>query len=207
MARYVGKNCRICRRAGDKLYLKSGRCNTPKCAVEKRPTPPGQQPTRRRKISDRGIQLREKQKARFIYGFMEKQFRSIFNRAESQDGPTGRNLLVNLERRLDNVVFRLGFGNSRDQARQLVRHGFLMVNGRKSDVPSHQLNVGDTIAWSPRALKSKFFKNLQEMESKPIPVWLSSNVETNEAKIVSYPKIEDIAPLFNEKSIVEFYSR
>ncbi len=207
MARYTGNNCRVCRRAGEKLYLKDGRCNTPKCAIERRPTPPGQQTTRRRKLSDRGIQLREKQKARFIYGFMENQFRRVFNAAEVQEGPTGHNLLVNLERRLDNVIFRLGFGGSRDQTRQLVRHGFFLINGIKSDIPSHLLKVGDAIAWSPRGLKSKYFKNLQEIEPKPIPGWLSADRETNEAKILSLPKIEDIAPLFNEKSIVEFYSR
>lgn len=208
MARYTGNNCRICRRSGEKLYLKSVRCNSPKCAIERRPNPPGQQISRRkRKMSDRGIQLREKQKARFIYGFMENQFRRLFRASEVQEGPTGQNLLVNLERRLDNVVFRLGLGSSRDQARQLVLHGFLMVNGRKSNIPSHQLSVGDTVAWSPRALKSKYYKNLQEMEPGPIPGWLSSDRATNESKVLSLPKIEDIGPLFNEKSIVEYYSR
>lgn len=207
MARYTGKNCRICRRSGEKLYLKSGRCTTPKCAIERRPNPPGQQLSRRRKISDRGIQLREKQKARFIYGFMENQFRRVFRAAEIQEGPTGQNLLVNLERRLDNVVFRFGFGGSRDQARQLVLHGFFLANGRKCDIPSRLLNVGDTLAWSPRALKSKYYKNLQETEPRPIPGWLSSDRETNQAKILSLPKIEDIGSIFNEKSIVEYYSR
>lgn len=207
MARHTGNNCRICRRSGEKLYLKNGRCSTPRCAIERRPTPPGQQISRRRKLSDRGVQLREKQKARYIYGLMENQFRRAFKSSEVQEGPTGQNLLVNLERRLDNVVFRLGFGSSRDQARQLVRHGFFLVKGRKSDIPSHLLNVGDTIAWSPRALKSKYFKNLQAMESRPIPGWLSLDRETNEAKVLSLPKVEDIAPLFNEKSIVEFYSK
>jgi len=207
LARYTGDNCRICRRAGEKLYLKNGRCYSPKCAVERRPTAPGQQTGRRRKTSDRGIQLREKQKARFIYGLMENQFAGVFRAAEIQEGPTGHNLLVNLERRLDNVVFRLGLGSSRDQARQLVLHGFVMVNGRKSDVPSHSLNVGDSLAWTPRATKSKYYKNLQEAEAKPVPGWLSLNTETNEAKILSLPKIEDIGAIFNEKSIVEYYSR
>lgn len=207
MARYTGDNCRVCRRSGEKLYLKNGRCSTPKCAIERRPTPPGQQTGRRRKMSDRGVQLREKQKARFIYGFMENQFRRVFRASEVQEGPTGQNLLVNLERRLDNVVFRLGFGGSRDQARQLVLHGFFMVNGRKSDIPSHSLNIGDTVAWTPRGLKSKYFKNLQETEPKPVPVWLSSDRETNESKILSLPKLEDIGAIFNEKSIVEYYSR
>lgn len=207
MARHTGDNCRICRRAGEKLYLKDGRCFSPKCAVERRPTPPGQQVARRRKLSDRGIQLREKQKARYIYGLMENQFQRLFKASEIQEGPTGQNLLVNLERRLDNIVFRLGFASSRDQARQLVRHGFFLINGRKSDIPSYLLNVGTAIAWSPRGLKSKYYKNLQETEQKPVPGWLSINTEANEAKIVSLPKTEDIAPLFNEKSIVEYYSR
>lgn len=207
MARHTGNNCRICRRAGEKLYLKSGRCYTPKCAIERRPNPPGQQVSRRRKLSDRGVQLREKQKARFIYGLMENQFRRVFRAAEVQEGPTGQNLLVNLERRLDNIVFRLGYGNSRDQARQIVLHGFFLVNGKKSDVPSHRLNIGDTLALSPRALKSKYYKNLMEMEPRPIPGWLSLDRETNQAKILSVPKIEDIGPIFNEKSLVEYYSR
>ena len=207
MARHAGNNCRICRRSGDKLYLKNGRCYTPKCAIERRPSPPGMQTSRRRKMSDRGIQLREKQKARYIYGLMEGQFRRVFRAAEIQEGPTGHNLLVNLERRLDNAVFRLGFGNSRDQARQLVLHGFFTVNGRKSDIPSQQLKVGDTIGWSARALKSKYYKNLMEAEPKAVPGWLSSDIENKQAKILSLPKIEDIGALFNEKSIVEYYSR
>lgn len=207
MARYTGKNCRVCRRSGEKLNLKASRCSTPKCALERHSNPPGPHMNKRRKLSDRGIQLREKQKARFIYGLMENQFGRVFEQAEVREGPTGFNLLVDLELRLDNVVFRLGFGSSRDQARQLVRHGFFLVNGRKSNVPSHRIKVGNTIAWSPRALKSKYLQNLQSVEPATIPMWLSSERETNQAKVLSLPKIEDIAPLFNEKSIVEFYSR
>lgn len=136
MARYTGAVCRLCRRSGGKLFLKGDRCFTPKCSVDKRPKPPGQQLRRRQKLSDRGLQLREKQKARYSYGILERQFRRLFSEAERQAGITGENLLVLLERRLDNVVYRLGFADSRSQARQLVRHGHIFLNGHKTNIPS-----------------------------------------------------------------------
>jgi small subunit ribosomal protein S4 len=136
MARYSSAVCRLCRRSGEKLMLKGSRCFTPKCAFERRAKPPGQQPIRRRRLSDRGAQLREKQKARYSYGMMERQFRRLFGEAERQIGITGENLLMLLERRLDNVVYRLGFADSRAQARQIVQHGHIIINGRKNDVPS-----------------------------------------------------------------------
>jgi small subunit ribosomal protein S4 len=148
MARYTGAVCRLCRRSGEKLFLKGSRCYTPKCEIDKRNKPPGQGAgRRRRRISDRGLQLREKQKARYSYGTLERQFRKTFAMAEKQAGITGENLLVLLERRLDNVIYRLGFADSRQQARQLVRHGHITVNGRKTNVPSYLVKEGDTISW------------------------------------------------------------
>src|SRR3972149_12273781 len=159
MARYTGPACRICRRNGEKLFLKGGRCYPPKCAVDKRPNPPGQAAgRRRRRFSDRALQLREKQKARYSYGTLERQFHKTFILAEKQAGITGENLLVLLERRLDNVVFRLGFADSRPQARQLVRHGHIMLNGRKANIPSALVKEGDTITWREGRRKTEYFK-------------------------------------------------
>src|SRR5215213_335113 len=151
MARYTGPVCRICRRAGMKLFLKGERCFGPKCGVERRPTPPGTQTQRRRKVSEYGLQLREKQKARSIYGVLEAQFRKHFSEAERRPGMTGENLLRILETRLDNVVYRLGFADSRAQARQLVRHGHFMVNGRKTNIPSFRTRPGDVISVRPES--------------------------------------------------------
>ncbi|MDO9066482.1 MAG: 30S ribosomal protein S4, partial [Chloroflexota bacterium] len=148
MARNVTAICRLCRRTGDKLTLKGTRCIT-KCTMERRENPPGPQVARRRRLSERGIQLREKQKARFLYGIMEGQFRRLFYLAEKQPGITGDNLVVLLERRLDNVIYRLGFAESRSQARQLVQHGHIMLNGRRTNIPSASVKEGDTISWRP----------------------------------------------------------
>jgi small subunit ribosomal protein S4 len=161
MARYTEAVCRLCRRSGDKLMLKGSRCFGPKCALERRGKPPGHQPSRRRRLSDRGVQLREKQKARYSYGILERQFRRFFEAAERQAGITGENLLVLLERRLDNVVYRLGFADSRSQGRQLVQHGHILVNGKKVDIPSYLVKEGDTISWKPApraAITSKWLK-------------------------------------------------
>lgn len=208
MARYVTSNCHACRRAGEKLFLKSGRCYTPKCAIEKRASAPGQHGAKRRKLSERGLQLKEKQKARYIYGLMERQFKKVFHTAEKQVGHTGLNLLMLLERRLDNVIFRLGYGNSRDQARQLVRHGFFLVNNKKVNIPSYWIKPGDVIAWRPHSLKTKFFQSISEgIGAQPVPGWISLDKENNTAKIVSLPDPQDISPIFSEKSIVEYYSR
>jgi small subunit ribosomal protein S4 len=154
MARNIGPNCRLCRRSGEKLMLKGDRCFTPKCAVERRPRPPGKSQGSRRRLSDRGMQLREKQKARYTYELMERQFRRFFGIAEKRTGVTGDTLLILLERRLDNVVYRLGFADSRSQARQLVTHGHIMLTGRSTNVPSATVKPGDTIGWKPTSAKS-----------------------------------------------------
>jgi len=208
MARYTGAVCRLCRRSGEKLFIKGSRCFTPKCAIDKRPKPPGQQTGRRRRFSDRGVQLREKQKARYTYGTLERQFRRIFTQAERQAGITGENLLVLLERRLDNVVYRLGFADSRPQARQLVRHGHIMLNGRKTDIPSCLVKEGDTIGWREGSSKTEYYKQLAEsIEAKTVLNWLSLDRQNLVGQILSLPTPDEIDVRFNGKAIVEYYSR
>jgi small subunit ribosomal protein S4 len=198
----------LCRRSGEKLFLKGDRCFTPKCAVDRRPKPPGQQLRRRQKLSDRGLQLREKQKARHTYGILERQFRKLFAEAERQAGITGENLLVLLERRLDNVVYRLGFADSRAQARQLVRHGHILLNGHKTDIPSALIKEGDTISWRKESTKTEYYKQLVErIESKTVPSWLSLDKKNMVGQVVSLPTPEDIEATFDGKTIVEYYSR
>ncbi len=208
MARYTQAVCRLCRRSGDKLMLKGSRCFGPKCALERRGKPPGQQPTRRRRLSDRGMQLREKQKARYSYGILERQFRRLFREASRQLGITGENMLVLLERRLDNVVYRLGFADSRSQARQLVGHGHILVNGRKTDIPSSLVKEGDTIGWKESSTKTEYYKGvLPGMESKVIPGWLSLEKDKLLGRVLSLPTLDDIEAKFEGQSIVEYYSR
>lgn len=209
MARYTEAVCRLCRRSGEKLFVKGSRCFTPKCAIDKRPKAPGQQHTgRRRKISDRGLQLREKQKARYTYGILERQFRKTFTAAERQQGITGENLLVLLERRLDNVVFRLGFGDSRSQSRQLVAHGHILLNGRKTDIPSCLVKEGDTIGWREGSKNTEYFKLLaQSIQSKTVLNWLSLDTSNMVGQILSLPTPDEIDSRFNGKAIVEHYSR
>jgi len=208
MARYIDAVCRLCRRSGEKLLLKGSRCLTPKCAVDKRPKSPGQQTGRRRRLSDRGLQLREKQKARYTYGTMERPFRRVFARAERQPGITGDNLLVLLERRLDNVVYRLGFADSRSQARQLVRHGHIMVNGHKVNIPSSLVNEGDTVSWREGSKKTEYYKQLaQTIESKAVLSWLSLDKQNLVGQVVSLPTPDQVDAKFDGKAIVEYYSR
>ena len=208
MARYVGPVCRLCRRGGAKLFLKGSRCFTPKCGLEKRPKPPGLQSRRRQKISDRGLQLREKQKARRSYGIMERQFRKTFDQAERQAGITGDNLLVLLERRLDNVVYRLGFADSRAQSRQLVRHGHIVLNGHKTDIPSCLVKEGDTIGWRKESANNEYYKLLlQSIEAKTVLNWLSLDKNNLVGQIISLPTPDDIETAFDGKVIVEYYSR
>ena len=209
MARYTEAVCRLCRRSGEKLMLKGARCLTPKCALEKRPKPPGQRPRQRRqRLSDRGLQLREKQKGRYTYGMMERQFHKFFTQAEMQPGITGENLLVLLERRLDNVVYRLGFTDSRSQARQLVRHGHIMLNGRKTDIPSCLVKEGDTISWREASTKTEYYKQVAaSIESKSVLSWLSLDTQNLVGQIVSLPTPDDIDSKFDGKAIVEYYSR
>ena len=174
MARNIGPNCRLCRRSGEKLMLKGDRCFTPKCAVDRRPRGPGKAQSARRRMSDRGMQLREKQKARYTYEIMERQFRRFFAIAEKRTGVTGDNLLIMLERRLDNVVFRLGFADSRSQARQLVTHGHIVLTGKATNIPSALVKAGDSIGWKASSAKSEYYKMMTErIASKVLPNWLS----------------------------------
>ena len=208
MARYTDAKCRLCRREGSKLYLKGDRCYTDKCAVARRAYAPGQHGQSRKKMSGYGIQLREKQKVRRIYGILEKQFRDYFEEAERQKGVTGENLLRLLELRLDNVVYRMGFGDSRAEARQLVRHGHFTVNGKKVDIPSYQTGLNDLIAVKPGSKSTDKFKELAENAAgKTAPQWLSINAEMMEARIVALPAREDIDLPIEEHLVVELYSR
>jgi small subunit ribosomal protein S4 len=209
MARYTGAVCRLCRRNNEKLLLKGSRCFTPKCAVDRRPKPPGQTAgRRRRRFSDRGLQLREKQKARYTYGTLERQFKKTFRLAEKQTGITGENLLVLLERRLDNVVFRLGFADSRPQARQLVRHGHILLNGRKADIPSSLVKEGDTIGWREGSHKTEYYKQVVEsIEAKTVLNWLSLDRQNMVGQILTLPTPEQVDARFDGKSIIEYYSR
>jgi len=209
MARYTAAVCRLCRRSGEKLMLKGSKC-LGSCTLDKRPKPPGQQLSRgrRQRLSDRGLQLREKQKARYTYGILERQFRRAFAMAERQSGITGENLMVLLERRLDNVVYRLGFADSRAQARQLVRHGHIMLNDRKTDIPSCLVKEGDTIGWKERSTKTEYYKQLaQTIESKSVLGWLSLDKENLVGQVLSLPTPDDIEAKFEGKTIVEYYSR
>lgn len=209
MARYTGPVCRLCRRYGDKLYLKGDRCMGPKCAFERRPSPPGQQRfARRRRVSDRSLQLREKQRARFTYGIMEKQFRRYYRDAIRRSGVTGENLVRMLEMRLDNAVYRLGFGDSRSQARQLVRHGHIALNGRVTDIPSCALKVGDEIAWSDKGKRTEIMKIMQEtLQGKEVPDWLGVDSAAMTGRIIAQPDVAQVGAKFDPAVIVEFYSR
>ncbi len=209
MARYTGPTCRLCRYLGDKLMLKGERCSTPKCPLERKSTPPGGRSlARRRKISDHGLRLREKQKVRFAYGVLERQFRRFFAEAARSPGITGENLLILLERRLDNVVYRLGFANSRAQARQIVRHGHILVNGRKANIPSLLVKAGDTIKWRETSMRTEYYKRLvEEIKGKITPAWLSLDEERMTGSVLALPTKDDIDARFDGKTIVEYYSK
>ena len=207
MARYTAAVCRLCRRVGDKLMLKGSKCIT-KCTLDKRPKPPGQVFGRRPRISERGLQLREKQKGRYTYGVLEQQFRRLFAEAERQPGITGENLLVLLEKRLDNVVYRLGFADSRAQARQLIRHGHILLNGRKTDTPSCLVKEGDTIGWKAESTKTGYYKQLvKDIQSKSVLNWLSLDKQNLVGQVLSLPTPDDIDSKVDGKTIVEYYSR
>lgn len=206
MARYTGPVCRICRRYGEKLMLKGDKCVT-KCTLEKRPQPPGATQARRRKLSDRALQLREKQKARYSYGVLEKQFVAYYKDAVRQPGVTGENLVRTLEMRLDNVVHKMGFADSLRQARQLVRHGHIVLNGRKTNIPSAATKAGDVIGWVPGSKKSEYFKTAQAaMGSKRAPEWLNVDAGQMTGRVVSPPAIAPTGT-FDPAVIVEYYSR
>ena len=208
MARYTAAVCRLCRRSGEKLMLKGSKCIT-KCTLDKRSKPPGQQTARRRqRVSERGLQLREKQKARYSYGLMERQFKRLFTEAERQSGITGENLIVLLERRLDNVVYRLGFADSRAQARQLVRHGHILLNGRKTNIPSCLVKEGDTIGWRSTSTKTEYYEQLlKSIESKSVSIWLSLDKQNMVGQVLSLPTPDEAEAKFDDKAIVEYYSR
>ena len=209
MSRYTGSVCRFCRRENLKLYLKGDRCYSDKCAFDRRSYPPGQHGQRRSgKISDYGLQLREKQKVKRSYCLSEKQFKLTFEKADRKKGITGINLLLSLEQRLDNVVFRLGFSNSRPQARQLVRHGHFMVNGKKVDIPSYQLKAGDVIVLREKSRNMQVFTDsLEAVVRRSMPQWLDLEKENFKGTIRNIPVREDITMPIQENQIVELYSR
>jgi small subunit ribosomal protein S4 len=210
MARYIGPVCRLCRREGMKLFLKGERCYTEKCAIEKRNVPPGQHgPSRRRaKVAGYGIQLREKQKVKRTYGVLENQFRRYFEAADRQKGITGELLLQMLERRLDNVIYRLGFATSRPQARQLVRHGHFTVNGRKVDIPSYAVRQGDMIAVRSGSGENPTIQHaMEEVKGRGIPEWLLFDAGALSGRISSLPTREQINLPVQEQLIVELYSK
>ena len=210
MARYTDPVCRQCRRIGEKLFLKGERCFSPRCAVEKRKRPPGDHVPRRRRASDWALQLREKQKARFSYGVLEKQFRSYFEAAKESQGVTGDLLLQLLERRLDNVVYRLSFAESRRQGRQLVTHGHFVVNGRKVNIPSFRVAEGDVIEWRRVNADSRpgFVAVLTDgIPRRPVPSWLALDPDNLKGEVVSMPDPAEIDSGVDARLIVEFYSR
>ena len=208
MAKYTGPACRQCRREGVKLFGKGERCFTDKCAMNRRPVAPGQHGAARKKIGEYGKQLREKQKAKRYYGIPEKQFRTYFEKADKKEGMTGENLLTLIERRLDNVAFRMGMGESRRDARQLVVHGHFEVNGKKANIPSMILKAGDVITVKETSRKSEKIKALVEnMDNRTSPAWLEVDKTNVVAKVVALPKREDIDFPFEEQLIVELYSK
>ena len=208
MARYTDSVCRLCRREGIKLFLKGSRCETAKCAIEKRAYPPGQHGQGRKKFSEYGTQLREKQKVKRIYGVLEKQFRNYFFAADKKKGITGENLLQKLELRMDNVIFRMGLASSRSTARQLVGHGHFTVNGKKMNIPSYALEQGDTIALNPNKIKKTPVKNaIENIKGKTLPDWLSFDTDSKQGIIQALPTREHVAMPIEEQLIVELYSR
>ena len=208
MARYTGSVCRLCRREGCKLFLKGDRCYGPNCAVGKRPTPPGEHgQARQRKQSEYGMQLREKQKAKRAYGVLETQFHRYFESASREKGITGENLLFLLERRLDNVVYRCGFGASRAQARQMILHGHIRVNGKKVNVPSFLVDVNDEITIREKTAEADRFKAMREGTGKVIPKWIALDSANLKATVIAAPARDDIDLTIQENLIVELYSR
>lgn len=207
MARYYLAVCRQCRRSGEKLMLKGNKCLA-KCTFDKRPKPPGPQPNRPRRMSDRGTQLREKQKIRYTYGMLERQFKRFFAEAENQPGVTGDSFMLLLERRLDNVVYRLGLADSRAQARQLVRHGHILVGGKKLDIPSYLVREADVISFREQSTKTAYYKRILEViDSKAVPRWLTIDKKTLACKVSSLPTSGDLDQKLNVQAAVEYYSR
>jgi small subunit ribosomal protein S4 len=209
MARNISPRCKICRRTGDKLFLKGNRCASDKCAFEKRPFPPGQKSKMRRsKLSNYGIQLREKQRVRKSYGILEKQFKLYFKKAEQKKGVTGTNLLRLLELRLDNIIFRLGFALSRNNARQLVRHSFFSVNGKKVNIPSYLVKEGDVIEIRNNEKREKVIKdNIELTQSRENVEWLEVDEKILKGIVKRVPEREDISEAIQEHFIIELYSK
>lgn len=206
MARYTESDCKRCRREGQKLFLKGERCTTKKCAMERRPVPPGQHGQGRKKPSEYNVQLREKQKVKRAYGLLEKQFRACYVEAERRKGVTGENMLIILEKRLDNVVYRMGIGSSRAQSRQIVNHGHITVNDKVVDIPSYQVKAGDIIAVKESKRDNELFKELKGAKIV-MPKWVEFNTETFVGKVLENPTREDIDLSMNEQLIVELYSK
>ncbi len=206
MAKYTDADCRLCRREGCKLFLKGDRCISPKCAMEKRPVVPGQHGLGRKKVTEYGLQLREKQKVKRAYGLLEKQFRGYYEKATRMKGVVGENMLSLLERRLDNVVYRLGIGDSRSESRQIVNHGHILVNGKTVNIPSYLVKVGDEIEIKDSSKSLSKFAQLREMKIV-VPKWLDFNASKMIGKITALPKRDDIDLNIQEHMIVELYSR
>jgi len=208
MARYTGADCRLCRREGIKLFLKGDRCYSDKCGVEKRPYPPGQAGKKRPRDSEYRVQLREKQRAKRMYGLLEKQFRGYYTIASAQKGITGENLLRLLESRLDNVVYRLGFAKSRDEARQVTRHGHITINDRRVDIPSYRVRPGEVVAVRTKSRDLIVIKTaLISSEKIEVPGWLEVDIEKLQGKVLSLPTREQIDAPVREQLIVELYSK
>ena len=208
MARYTGPSCRLCRRERLKLFLKGERCYSEKCAVDRREYPPGQHGQSRKRYSDYNVQLREKQKVKRIYGVMEQQFRGYFEEANRQKGITGENLLLILERRLDNMVYRMGFASSRNEARQLIRHNHFEVNGKRVNIPSYLMRAGDVIELKEKSRKiAKVQESLEGSSRRGIPRWLEVDKDNLKGKVVALPAREELTMPINEQIIVEFYSK
>jgi small subunit ribosomal protein S4 len=212
MARHTGPVCKLCRREGVKLFLKGEKCYTDKCPVERRAYPPGQHGRQaayqRRRSSDYSLQLREKQKARRVYGVLERQFRRYLHMAETREGLMGENLLVILEQRLDNVVYRLGLADSRAQARQMVQHGHFTVNGRSTDIPSYLVKTGDRVGVKMSSRRNHYFRDRRELlGQREVPAWLSLNADELAGRVVALPTRQEIDAPVDEQLIVEFYSR
>ena len=208
MAKYVGSKCRQCRREGTKLFLKGEKCFTSKCAIEKRPYPPGQHGQRRGRLSDYAVQLREKQKVRRIYGILEKQFRLYYKEADRRKGSTGENLLQLLESRLDSVVYRMGFGASRSEARQLIRHNGVTVNGNKVNIPSYQVSADEVVAVSERAKNQLRVKGaVDAAQQRGVSDWVNVDVSKLEGVFKNVPERSELPQDINEQLIVELYSK
>ena len=208
MARYIGSACKMCRREGAKLYLKGDRCTSDKCAFERRPVAPGQHGAARKKQREYGMQLREKQKVKRYYGLLEKQFNNYFQEADRIEGMTGENLLVLLERRLDNAVYRMGIGDSRKETRQIVLHGHILVNGKKVNIPSYLVDVNDVIAVSEKSSSNNRFKKMKEDDAFiAAPKWLERDKNTLSGKVIALPARDDIDFEIAENLIVELYSK